>query len=361
MIDKPKRMKHDYTDELELKSLIIRVNNRTKIENTARREIDNTTESVAKNALVNRYIKIFLKLKKYRSEYSSRKQKLISQRNTIKQIIIDLSVDATIDKVSYERFGNIILLMIKSILTKPNFANLGYDGEFYSNSVYTIAKYVHNFDHLKISKRSGLPGNAFAYISQYIMNSFLGICNDKRDEKLKLNKQINMELLDEKYQIKHIDLHIDDRERHHQEIKHIEEIVFIKEIKDSSNLVDNVKEILELNKVLFDNAHAIKIVYPECYRISFDEFNELKPLLDSKISINRFTRVTHQISHIDDDDTLQNIIKDTLYNEYKHAHEITFIYPHNYKICEVDCNELIELCNDDRVFLVRNGTDSDEQ
>lgn len=284
---KPKRMKHNYTDELELKSLIIRINNRSKKVDAESFLIDDSVESIARNTLINRYIKLYKKVKAVKSESISRKLRLRETRHKIKQIIIDLSVECVIDKNSYEMFGSIVLLMIKSILTKPNFANTGYDAEFYSDSVYKISKYIHNFDHLKISERSGLPGNAFAYVSQIIHNAFLFICNKKRDERANHKKQINMEMLDDNQQLKYVDFHIDDRTRHHVELDTMVESIYISKIEEDETLIDHIKRILNHSDEWGITVDQFEIVYPEEYRITFDEFNDLKPLLNGKFVINR--------------------------------------------------------------------------
>jgi len=284
---KPKRIKHNYCDELELKSLIIRINNRVRNENEEHYNIDDSNESIVKNDLVNRYIKIYKKLKASKSVKPSRKSKLRKSRNVLKQLIIDESVKTTIDKNSHEKFGSLVLLMIKSILTKPNFSSTGYDSEFYSNSTYKITKYIHNFDHLKISPISGLPGNAFAYISQIINNAFLFVCNQKRDERIHHKKQVNMEMLDENQCLKYVDLHVDDQTKFHNEDNTIEETINIVKIENDSTLVKTIQKILEHNKLRFLGIDKINIIYPLDYRINMEEFNEMKPLLNGKFTINR--------------------------------------------------------------------------
>jgi len=285
---KKKRIKHDYTDELELKSLIIRINNRERHENDLCYVLDNSPESIKENAIINRYIKLYIKLKGYKSESLSRKAKLRKQRSELKELIITESEKVTIDHKSFEQFGVNVLLMIKSILTKPNFATLGYDAEFYEDSTYKISKYIHNFDHKKISPISGLPGNAFAYISQYIHNSFLFICNKKRDEKAQHSKQVNMEMLDDNQSLKYVDLHVDDRTRFHTDKNTIrDEIVNINTIGENKSLLSYIKEIHDVNVKDFDDIGTITINYPSDYRITMEEFDAMKPYLNGKMVIKR--------------------------------------------------------------------------
>lgn len=297
---KQKRMKHNYTDELELKSLIIRVNNRKEIEGSESKEVDDSPESIAKNHLINRYISLYKKIKAVKTTKPNRKIRLRETRKRLKDIIIEQSVNTTIDQKSFEVFGSIVLLMIKSILTKPSFAKMGYDAEFYSDSVYKISKYIHNFDHTKISERTGLPGNAFAYVSQYIHNAFLFICNKKRDERKNHIKQVNMELLDDNYQYKQDDLLVDDRTKHHQNENIVTETVTIAKINDGETLIDHIKKIAEHAKEWSINVDKFEIIYPESYRITFDEFNEMKPLLDGTFTITR-ERLPEPKDEIDDE------------------------------------------------------------
>lgn len=284
---KPKRMKHQYTDELELKSLIIRINNRTKNANGECFDVDNSAESCANNASINRHIKLYKKVKASKSVSLTRKVRMRNTRHKLKAVIIKLSENCTIDQASYEIFGGIVLLMIKSILTKPNFATTGYDSEFYSDSVYKISKYIHNFDHLKISDRSGIQCNAFAYVSQIIHNAFLFICNKKRDERAHHKKQINMEMLDDNQKLKYIDLHVDERTKFHDHTDIVEETIKIKNIEEGDLLVNKISEILLTNKSRLDNVDKITIIYPSAYRISYDEYNDMKQFLNGKLNIIR--------------------------------------------------------------------------
>lgn len=180
-----KKKIHNYTSEIELKSLLIRIkNNRAGI--TDKRF----------NSRINRYINVYVHLydKKYKEQsLTSQKQRIL---NNLKQKIITLSEQTAINKVSYERFGEIVLLMIKKILTKPQFSGYSYKDDFYSDATYKILKYLGNFDHTMISERSGQQVNAFAYISQIIHNSILFIINTRKKNNDKIAEEIENELLD---------------------------------------------------------------------------------------------------------------------------------------------------------------------
>ena len=79
--------------------------------------------------------------------------------------------------------------MIKKILTKPQFSGYSFKDDFYSDASYKILKYIHNFDHTKTSKITGLHVNAFSYVSQIIHNSIIYIIGE--------HKKYNSRLQDE--------------------------------------------------------------------------------------------------------------------------------------------------------------------
>lgn len=270
MIEKPKRKKHNYTSELELKSLLIRIKND--------REDKGETKD---NQKINKYIK-------WHTAVNAKKYENPAKRNVVKaklkEYIIKRSEITRIDSPSYERFGEIILLMVKNILKKPQFSGYTYKDDFYSDAVYKILKYLHNFNHKMVSERTGQSVNAFAYISQIIHNSILYIINSKKKDLENLRKQIAMELLDHDLQPKMGEFHVwDDRgiEKDDIQEKVAVETVNVKSIP--TTLVDYIIG-MESDIEGFDR---IEVFYPADYVITMDEYNLLSPLLKGKISIMR--------------------------------------------------------------------------
>jgi hypothetical protein len=270
-LPKPEKTKHNYTSELELKSLLIRIKNKRN------GIIDETN-----NQKINKYIK-------WHTAVNNKKYEFPSKRNItkakLKEKIVQLSEITCVDTKSYERFGEIILLMIKNILKKPTFSGYTYKDDFYSDAVYKILKYLHNFDHKMISDRTGQPVNAFAYISQYIHNSILFIINTKKKEQDNIKKQISMELLNHNYQFNPTDYtHLklwDEKAAQINEEVSIVETIELKKIK--TTLVDELKKLEEeISRVT-----RLNLYYPKDYKISFDEYNVLKEMLNGKVSIMR--------------------------------------------------------------------------
>lgn len=268
-LQKPEKIKHNYTSELELKSLLIRIKNSRENIGT----IDN-------NIKINKYIK-------WHTAVNTKKYDAPSKRNKtkakLKEKIVSLSENTSIDKKSYERFGEIILLMIKNILKKPQFSGYTYKDDFYSDAVYKILKYLGNFNHKLISQRTGTPVNSFAYISQIIHNSILFIINSKKKENDNLKKQIAMENLNHNLQLKTNEFVNNSLWNQHEfeQENQIVETVHLKSIKKS--LVD---EIIALEEDI-KRATRLNVYYPKDYRISMEEYNELSPLLRGKVSIMR--------------------------------------------------------------------------
>ena len=139
-------MKHDYTNELELKSLLIRIKNTRKkdgTEKTSKTNVRTDLETIKKNKRINKYIKWYTNIlsKKFKN---FKKAKDVQQH--LKEKIIKLSEDCLVDKFSYEKFGTIIIKMVNHIMTKGQFRGYSYQDDFVSDSVFKILKYLDNFD-----------------------------------------------------------------------------------------------------------------------------------------------------------------------------------------------------------------------
>lgn len=266
-----KRQKHNYTSELELKSLLIRIkNDRANILNTKN------------NKKINKYIAwhTAMNAKKYDAPA---KRNIV--KNNVKVKIVELSENTSVDKQSYERFGEIILLMIKNILTKPQFSGYTYKDDFYSDAIYKILKYLHNFDHTLISERSGIEVNAFAYISQIIHNSVLFILNSKKKEAEMIQKQVDMEHLNHNLELAIYETHVDTAYTKNYDTENsITEIIVLKTVQ-----TDLVNELKKLEHEI-ERVQKLEVHYPADYRITFDEYNILKDMLKGKISIVRSTK-----------------------------------------------------------------------
>lgn len=232
-----KRQKHDYTNEVELKSLVIREKNKALGEGTE-----------GNNALINDLIKEYIK----------------NKSTQLRDTIIELSKQTTIDSASHERFGEIILLMIRRILTKPNYSGYSWTDEFYSNSCYRVFKYIHNFDCDKVSKKTGQSVSAFSYITQIIMMSILEVINKfnkikSENEKIALNQSIELGIETSQNQSTLV-----------EDATLAKDIIIDYEFKSLSD---------ELRKIVETQTEDVNVYYPKSYMITFDEYAVIKEIL----------------------------------------------------------------------------------
>ena len=216
-----------------------------------------------------------IKLEKYISKHT--KSKSQKYKRLLREYIVLISERNVIDKKSYDRFGEMVLLIIRNILKKPKFSGYTYRDEFYSDSTDKILRYLKNFNHKMISKITGQEVNAFSYLSQYVHNSILFIINTKNAEKAEVEKYVNT---------------------------YNENITLIynessycsndKEIEITIDTVQNIEKDLYTTIISkageFNTYNIVKIAYPAEYRINLEEYaklKELNSLLNKTIQITR--------------------------------------------------------------------------
>lgn len=267
-LDKNSRQKHDYTCELELKSLLIR-------EKNSKLELQNN--SIRTNKRINELINLFVKLNTDKFQKSLNSKKVKSLQNKIKDTIIKRSELVSIDRFSHERFGEIILLMIKNILKKPNFSGYTWKEDFYSDATYRVLKYLHNFNHTKTSEKTGQSVNAFSYISQIIHNSIVYIINTNNQE---------IDITDKLSQTEGEELGIEkvktlDKTSISEKIN--EKFIIQKQDLSNTSLFNLLSEFIESSN--YDKDFNYSFEYPKDYLISLDEFAKLRDILKGNISI----------------------------------------------------------------------------
>lgn len=273
------RLKHDYTCELELKSLAIREKN-SKLNNF----------DTKYNNRINELVKTYVNLN------NSKHPKAKSLQQKLKERIVKLSEVTNIDRNSHEKFGEIVLLMIKNILRKPNFSGYTWRDDFYSYSTFRVLRYIHNFDHTKLSQRTNLPVNAFSYISQIIHNSIVFIINENNKQQNELEKMSDDESRE---------LNLETSQNGKNKNRITDKIplidyftIFEEDITDS--LYDTLKDFKIYNKTIF--------YYPKNYLITYEEFDRLKTLENFNLislikqteSPKKETKETEQIDYFSD-------------------------------------------------------------
>jgi len=261
-----KKIKHNYTSELELKSLLIRIKNKRL-----------GIGSPKMNNIITKYIKYHTAIGEKKYAEPTKRNKV---RAKLKLRIIELSECTCADDVSYEKFGKIVLLMIKNILRKPQFSGYTYSDDFYSDSVYKILKYLNNFNHLLISERTNTAVNAFAYISQIMHNSILYILNMKKKESAKLAEYA--ELL-------HVSNDISDKdmswwiEEYHTRPASQTKITKMFDLKPN----DLIAQIKCLNDTHSAHNVTLELFYPYAYEPTFKEYQAFKIFQNENIIVRR--------------------------------------------------------------------------
>lgn len=267
-LDRKSRQKHDYTCELELKSLLIR-------EKNSKLELQNN--SIRTNKRINELINLFVKLNTDKFQKSLNSKKVKNLQNKIKDTIIKRSELVSIDRNSHERFGEIILLMIKNILKKPNFSGYTWKEDFYSDATYRVLKYLHNFNHTKTSEKTGQSVNAFSYISQIIHNSIVYIINTNNQE---------IDITDKLSQTEGEELGIEkvktlDKTSISEKIN--EKFIIQKQDLSNTSLFNLLSEFVDSSN--YDKDFNYSFEYPKDYLITIDEFAKLRDILKGNISI----------------------------------------------------------------------------
>lgn len=265
-------------DLKELKELILNCDDNPKFNNILKIVKPLNEEILEKTKNLNSDKKTdLIKLKKYINKHSKSKNQ--KYKRILRNYIIKISERTIIDKNSYERFGELVLLIIKNILKKPKFSGYTYRDEFYSDSTDKIFRYIKNFNHNLISKITGQPVNAFSYISQYVHNSILFIINTQKAEAEAIQNFINSynaEISEESNVSKY----------ENTSKEYIKEFTKIKSklITEIKNELDNLHQ-----KNLGEYADFI-FIYPSDYKIDLEEYKEIIKLrenIKSTITVKR--------------------------------------------------------------------------
>lgn len=228
----------EYVNEDELKSAIIRLNNGLK-------DVHSVND--------------LKRLRKYITKVKSKKLKSQRFKRTLRSYIVKISERNAIDNQTFEEFGEMITLVIKNMLKKPNFSGYTYRDEFYSDTCYKILKYIKNFNHKMISKRSGQSVSAFAYVTQIVKNSLIFIIEQKKDETEKMKNLVSLESS--------------------EKVENVNASTYESQ-KETSELVVNINEIPKdlvsiMRKYLDKTEESITFEYKPDYKISLSEYEEI--------------------------------------------------------------------------------------
>lgn len=125
------------------------------------------------------------------------------------------------EKVSKENFGRMIMLIVSNLGTKPCFGTYtrNWKDDFYSNAIENVLDLSHNFDNKLLSKRTGKPMKAFAYITQISYNAFVAVIKARKKEQLQQKTILPYEvaLIDGNISVKDLNLFQDENDYYFEE------------------------------------------------------------------------------------------------------------------------------------------------
>jgi len=155
-------------------------------------------------------------------------------------------------------FGGMVMVVMNKIITRPNFSGYSYKPEMKSLSTEHIFKYTWRFDSYKQSQISGQFVSAFTYISTIIFNAYVATINKQNDELKKIKADF-----------------IETQKMKHREPNKSTYGTDTSEINKYVNII-NIPNTLfeEIQKIVID-CEDILVTYPDDYRISMDEYNNI--------------------------------------------------------------------------------------
>jgi len=294
-----------YLPEPIINSELILFNNSKLLKNSISNNINKLTKNITPYGVINpnpgektiptsRLSKLHNKLvflteiPKYNSQYmdeinilrdkyidleKSMEKGLQRAKRDVRNRLKDLSSKTYIDR-DPNYFGEMILIIINNILTRPNFSGYSYKSEMKSLAIEHILKYTWRFSPYKQSKISGQYVSAFTYISTICFNAFVATINSQNKE-IKKSKEDFIETQKAKYSsIKSSKIT--------PECSSISKTVKIVNI--GNKLIDEIK------KISLDS-RDILVHYPKEYKIDMDEYSEISNFSESNninLSIVRF-------------------------------------------------------------------------
>jgi len=235
--------------------------------------------------------------------------KTLTKESEIKKI---KGLELTSD-ISTERLGEVLMLLIKNLATKPSF--IGYSDswkeDFIGDAIEKTILYINNFDENLVSKRTGKKSKAFAYVTQIAFNSFINVINIRK----KYSNFLKKEIANENINFEGIKNHMKEEKGSYNLIKSTESI-FEKEIYSNSDFIKLIKyidrsnEIIKLNDL---NDFELELLdnIPENERTK-DYFNYKKEIEDKLIKTFEKKLINTIIIYKE-----ENIILDNIKTDYK--------------------------------------------
>lgn len=180
-----------------------------------------------------------------------------------------------------EKFGQMIMLIINKILTRPNFSGYSWKDDFTSNAVEKILSYcINNFNPDGISRRSGQKFKAFAYITEITMRACWEVINNKNEEQRIVNEYlVPLDSFNSLINKVVTESKIKDVETHEKFF----ELTYDDVLKDQlSNTYTSLYDLVKKHK-----DSKLKIVYPTEYFLDMEEYNKINSLNVSYLNLHK--------------------------------------------------------------------------
>ena len=194
------------------------------------------------------------------------------EKDDLLQEIIKIQTDPKADKT---QFAIQCMLIINNLKKRPQFSGYtsNWTEDYVSNSIYKMLKYIHNFDHTRISKITNQPVSPFAYLTQIAKAAFIEVINRRKNEEMNIKESYQYHELDELIQNVNRKLNGDNtKDLYDDGIKHYN----LRKLDIDGNKFTTLYDMLKFLKERGDR--KLKIEYPKKYNLSIEEYNMITEL-----------------------------------------------------------------------------------
>lgn len=197
------------------------------------------------------------------------------EKEELLEEIIKIQSDPNADKT---KFATQCMLIINNLKKRPQFSGYtsNWTEDYVSNSIYKMLKYIHNFDHTRISKITNEPVSPFAYLTQIAKAAFLEVINKRKKEESYIKETYQYHELDDLVSAAYMNI---------ERMSTIDSECFVQDNIVHYNLrklvIDDVRfeTIYDMLKYLWEkDVRRVKIEYPKKYNISLEEYEKISSI-----------------------------------------------------------------------------------
>lgn len=194
------------------------------------------------------------------------------EKDDLLKEIIKIQTDPNADKTM---FATQCMLIINNLKKRPQFSGYtsNWTEDYVSNSIYKMLKYIHNFDHTRISKITKQPVSPFAYLTQIAKAAFIEVINRRKGEEEHIKETFQYHELDDLIQLSNYKL-LPNR-------TYSDEVNGIMYYNLRKMSIDGTKfeTLYDLIKFLKDRGEKkLHIEYPKKYRLTMEEYEQIGTL-----------------------------------------------------------------------------------